>query len=321
MKAKILLLVVSTFSLGMTQQTPVGGVAGVSNTTVLGPGDEVVVDVVELPESFHAKQYRVESDGSLDLPLIGSVPAAGRTVAQLKADIDRRLRTQVLNPHVMVSVATTKSRAVSVMGAVNTPGAQQIEGRRTLFDVVAGAGGLKEDAGDVITVTRQQAEGPLNLPGASVNAATGSSVAEVRVSDLVQQKDPMVNIEMRPHDEVSVPRARLLYVIGDVKKAGGFTLSEKRSLSALEALSLAEGLGPNAAPKSARILRRTAASDTARQQIPVNLKRILAGKDEDIRLQPDDILFVPDNSGRRITAKVAETALATISGIAIWRGF
>ncbi len=327
MIVKSVLLLSAVCTIGAGQQMPGPTPAGnaplavpVSRMYVLGPNDQLSIDVVELPE-FHGKLYRVGADGTIDLPLIGNVPAAGRTLAEVKTDIEHRLRSQVRTPHVSASVTETKSRPVSVMGEVFTPGTQQMDGQRTLFDVLAGAGGLKTDAGDVVTVTRLKSEGPLGLPNAVVDPATGKSTAEVRISDLVQLRDPAVNIAMRAHDEVSVPRAHLLYVIGNVRKPGGFTLSEKRSLSALEALSLAEGFSPNAAPGSARILRATANSDTARQQIPINLKKILSGKEEDMRLQPGDILFVPDNGKRRIAAKTAETALATISGIAIWRGF
>jgi protein involved in polysaccharide export with SLBB domain len=90
-------------------------------------------------------------------------------------------------------------------------------------------------------------------------------------------------------------------------------------VSALEALSMAEGFAPNAAAGSARILRRTSETD-AREQIPIDLKKILAGKAKDMQLSPDDILYVPDNTTRRVTTKTLETALATISGIVIWRG-
>lgn len=287
---------------------------------MLGPNDEVTVTVVELPE-FQAKSYRVSSDGTVDLPLIGNVPAAGHTLGEFKTELTSRLHSQVREPHVTASLAETKSQPVSVMGEVNKPGTQEMDSPKSLFDILAGAGGLKAEAGEVITVKRHQAQGTLDLPGATVDANTKTVTAQVKVRDLVELRDPGVNIAMRPHDEVSVPRSRILYVIGNVRKPGGFTLSEKRSLSALEALSLAEGLAPNAAPKSARILRPTPGSDLARQQIPVDLSRILSGKGEDVHLLPDDILFVPDNSSRRLAAKAAETALATVSGIVIWRGF
>jgi polysaccharide export outer membrane protein len=133
-------------------------------------------------------------------------------------------------------------------------------------------------------------------------------------------RSPSSNIAIRPHDEVFVTPARVLYVIGNVKKPGGFTLSGKRRVSTLEALSLAEGFSPDAAPKSARILRRANDADLTRKQIPVNLKRILSGKEEDIALYPDDILFVPDSKTKKIMARTAEAALATVSGLIIWRG-
>ncbi len=169
------------------------GNGAVSSMYVLGPNDQLSVDVVELPE-FHSKVYRVGSDGTVDLPLIGNVPAAGRTLAAFKAEVERRLRSQVRTPHVVASVTETKSRPVSVMGEVFTPGTQQMDGQKTLFDVLAGAGGLKPDAGDVITITRQKAEGSLGLANAVVDPATGKSTAEVKVSDLVQLRDPAINI-------------------------------------------------------------------------------------------------------------------------------
>jgi len=286
---------------------------------VLGPNDQVIVQVVELPE-FSNKTYRVESNGMVDLPLIGDIPANGLTVGQFRDALTKQLRQQVREPHVMVSVAETKSQAVSVMGEVSQPGTQTMDGPKTLFDVLAGAGGLKTDAGSVITITRHLSEGQLSLPDAVVNQAAGTATGEVTVHAAVELRDPAANIVMRPHDEVFVPRSRLLYVIGNVRKPGGFTMSGKRTVSALEALSLAEGLSPNAAPASARILRKTDETGTTREQIKVNLKRILAGKEEDIGLRPDDILFVPDSTARRFAARAAETALATVSGIIIWRG-
>jgi polysaccharide biosynthesis/export protein len=129
-----------------------------------------------------------------------------------------------------------------------------------------------------------------------------------------------VNILVRPHDEISVSRAQVVYVIGNVRKAGGFTLVQRRSMSVLEALSLAEGLAPNASPAHAKILRKPLSETVPRQQVPVNVKKVLQGKGEDLQLSPDDILLIPDNSMRRITTRAAETGLATVSGLIIWRG-
>jgi len=285
---------------------------------VLGPNDQITVSVVELPE-FSAKSYRIDGDGTVSLPLLGRVHAAGLTLTQFENNLYNALLTQVRTPHVTANVAETRSQAVSVMGAVNTPGMQQIQGSKTLFDVLAAAGGLKPEAGELVTITRQASEGPLNLPNEHRNLADGRTTADVKVRDIVELRDPRVNIVVRAHDEISVSRGMLLYVIGNVHKPGGFTLLQGHPVSALEALSMAEGFAPNAAAGSARILRRTSETD-AREQIPIDLKKILAGKAKDMQLSPDDILYVPDNTTRRVTTKTLETALATISGIVIWRG-
>ncbi|HLK67801.1 MAG TPA: polysaccharide biosynthesis/export family protein [Bryobacteraceae bacterium] len=287
---------------------------------ILGANDQINVEVVELPE-FSGRTYRIDADGSVSLPLVGRVRAAGLTLAQFQDAVEKQLHSQVKNPHVVTGLVEVRSQPVSVMGQVNTPGTEMLQGNKTLFDVLAMAGGLKPDAGDVIKITRQKEEGPLNLKNAAADETTGSVTASVSVRDVVDLRDPSANILMRPHDSISVPRAQVVYVIGNVKKAGGFALSQNKQISALEALSLAEGMAPNAAPKSARISRLVPGDSINREQIKVDLKAILAGKQKDIPMQPDDILYVPDNSARRTTGKILETGLATVSGLVIWRGF
>jgi len=286
---------------------------------ILGPNDQITVDVLELPE-LNGKSYRIDSGGSVSLPLIGRVQAAGMTLTQFEGEVKTRLMTQVRNPHLITGLVETRSQPVSVMGAVNTPGTQQLTGNRTLFDVIATAGGLKPDAGDEIKITRVPAEGPLPLPGAVTDLATGDSVAEVSVRDVVELHNQKTNIQVHPHDEISVARAEVVYVIGDVHKPGGFTLSQRRTITAVEALSLAEGATTTAAPQKARILRISSDGTPARQQIPIDMKKILMGKASDVELQPKDVLFIPDNTAKRASVKAAETALATISGLIIWRG-
>jgi polysaccharide export outer membrane protein len=286
---------------------------------VLGPNDQISIDVVELPE-FNSRSYRVDNDGTVSLPLLGRVKAAGLTLSEFEGDVHSRLQEQVRNPHLVANLIETRSQAVSVMGFVNSPGIHQLQGTQTLFDVLAAAGGLKPEAGDVIIVTRHPEEGTLDLPEAVRDSNSGGMTGQVKVRDVVDLRDPHANIRVLPHDEISVPRAQVLYVIGNVRKAGGFTITQGRSVSALEALSLAEGLAPNAAPASARILRRQSPSGSDREQIPVDLKKILSGKIQDVPLHADDILFIPDNLSRRVGTRAIEMALQTISGVVIWRG-
>jgi polysaccharide export outer membrane protein len=291
----------------------------VPGSYILGPNDQISVEVVELPE-FNSKSYRIDQDGSVSLPLIGRIQAGGLTLTQFETQLVTRLKTQVLNPHLVVGLLETKSQPVSVMGAVNTPGSLQLAGQRTLFDVLAMAGGLKPDAGDEIKITRMRDEGELNVPNASQDPATGNFTAEVSVREVVELQDRKANILVRPHDEISVSRAQIVYVVGDVHKPGGFALSQRRTVSAMEALAMAEGPTTTANARAATVLRTPPDGGPVRKKIPIDMKKVMAGKAEDIQLQPNDVLFIPDNTSRRAVTRTAEVALATISGLIIFRG-
>jgi polysaccharide export outer membrane protein len=130
----------------------------------------------------------------------------------------------------------------------------------------------------------------------------------------MEAKRPEENIRIFPHDVISVPKGEMVYVIGDVKHAGGFVLGEHESISVLQVLSLAEGLGPSSKAQDSRILRVNPNGEQ-RTEIPVNVKTILSGKRKDIPLQRDDILFIPDSNGKKALSRVVD---ATIQA-AIWR--
>jgi polysaccharide export outer membrane protein len=109
--------------------------------------------------------------------------------------------------------------------------------------------------------------------------------------------NPAENIHIKPNDVISVPRADIIYVIGAVKKAGGYALNDNGTRSALQILSLAEGLEKTAAGNRARIMRAIPGSNN-RDEIPIDLKKILAGKSSDVPLRADDILFVPTSGAK-----------------------
>jgi polysaccharide export outer membrane protein len=125
-------------------------------------------------------------------------------------------------------------------------------------------------------------------------------------------------LEIQPHDVITVPRARLVYAIGEVKKPGGFVLREKQSVSVLQVLALAEGLSRTAGAGSARVLRPNPAGGP-REEIPVNLNQLMAGKCADVALQPDDILFVPNSMAKSGLMRAMEAAIQMGTGMAIWR--
>jgi polysaccharide export outer membrane protein len=291
-----------------------------SGTYVLGPEDVITVRVQDIDEysAQNLAAIRVDPEGQIRLPLVGRLSVAGLSVDQVEARVRNGLVGVMNSPEVTVTVTEFGSRPVSVLGAVRNPGVHQISGRKTLFELLSLAGGLNPDAGNAIEITRRVEAGPLPLAGAAQDASGQFLVGKLNVRAVMEAKDPGVNIDVLPNDVITVPKAEQIYVIGAVKRPGGFVLNEKEHMSALQALSLAEGLDGVASAKSARILR-PGATDSTRQEIPIDVSRILNGSAQDVVLYPNDVLFVPTNKARSATMRALEAAVQIGTGMVIYR--
>jgi len=287
---------------------------------ILGPGDQISVFVQDISEEFANKTFRIDTDGELSLPVIGHIRAGGFSISRLEAESKSRLKHVLKDPQVSISLVNFGSQPVSVLGAVNSPGIRQLEGRKTLFEALASAGGLRPDAGYQVKITRDLKWGDIPLPDAQTDPTHHSSVASVKLNDIIGATDPAVNILILPGDAISVPRADLVYVVGSVNKPGGFALNEHSSLSALQVISLAEGLQKTAASNRARILRSVPGSSD-RTEIALNLRKLMNGKNADVQLQPNDILFIPNSGAKAIRDRTLETAIASLTGMAIYGRF
>lgn len=282
---------------------------------VLGPEDQVTLRVLDVDE-IDGKAVRIDLRGYIDVPLVGRVKATGLTVDQLEAEVTRRLKSYVREPKVTIIVSETRSQPISVMGSVNTPGVYHLTGPSTLLQVLSQAGGLRPDAGNKIKITRRKALGPIPLPTAAEDPSGNFSVAEVNVKALLEAKNPRDNIVIKPSDSISIPRAELVYVVGAVRRPGGFILSERESMSVLQALSMAEGLDRLASPKNAVIIRQ---SQAQRNEVAIDVRKILSGQSRDLALSPNDILFIPSSATKGAALRGLEAAIQVGTGVAIWR--
>ncbi len=285
--------------------------------TLSGPEDQLSIQVQDSPE-IGEKQIRVDANGLIYLPLAGEIVAAGRNVEQLRSAIREKLLPFIIQPRVTVNVVDSRSQPVSVLGAVTKPGEYQLIEQKTLYQVLSLAGGLATDAGSTVTITRKKEYGPLPLANSAADPSGKFIVGSIGVKSIMDGTDPQANIVVEPYDTISVPRADRVYVIGSVQKPGAFLLNDRPSLTVLQALSMAEGLQHAAALDRAKILHH-APGKSERVEIAVNLKRVLAGKDADIPLSSDDILFVPNSATKQVTLRALEAAVQTGSGILIWR--
>src|SRR5437868_1385987 len=214
-------LLLSESSPDTKNQTRAQGNRGIDSGYVLGPGDQIAIRVVNF-EEINDKPISIDLSGSIRLPMVGRIPVSGLTIEQVASEISKRLETYVKYPDVSVSVTEFRSQPVSVIGAVKNPGVQQVQGQKTLVEMLSAAGGLDSTtAGSTLKVTRRLEWGPIPLPGAGNDSTNQFSVAQINVKSLLEAKNPEENILVKPYDVISVPRGDTVYVIGEVLKAGG----------------------------------------------------------------------------------------------------
>ena len=140
---------------------------------------------------------------------------------------------------------------------------------------------------------------------------------QVNLKDLLESADSRSNPLVHPGDIVKVTRAGVVYVIGEVRKPGGFALKSNEKISVLQALALSEGLTRTAAKAEARIIR-TDQQSGERKETPLDLGKILAGKAPDPVLDPKDIIFVPNSAAKTTFGRGAEVAAQTLAGLLIF---
>lgn len=295
----------------------IAGTLSAQQGYVLGPDDQIALQAPDI-EEISAKPVRIDLSGNINLPLIGGVRAAGLTPVELQSRLRDRFKKYVKNPDITVSIAEFRSQPVSVLGAVQNPGVHQLQGDKNLFGVLSLAGGLRADAGAAVKITRRREWGRLPLPNAADDPTGQYSVASIPIRSIMGAANPAENIAIKPQDVISVPRAEMIYAVGAVHKSGGFVLGEHESISALQALALAEGLDRTASAQNAKILRATENSPN-RTEIPVDIKKILAGTSADVALKADDILFIPTSAAKNVALRTFEAAIQIGTGVAIYR--
>ena len=295
----------------------------------IGAGDLLEITVLEASELN--RSLRVSAGGEISMPPLGTVKAVGLVPQQLEAVIRELLRRSIMNdPHVAVFVREMNSHPVSVTGAVKKPGVFHISGPKGLLEVLSMSEGLADDAGDTVLVMRganysaETARVPENVSPASLETSLPAppfpdgATVEVDIKNLLDSHDHRYNVPVYPGDVVTVNRAGIVYVLGDVKKPGGFVLHNHETISVLQALALAEGLLPTSAKSQARIVRAAGTSGQP-AELPLDLGKIMQGTSPDTRLQAKDVVFVPKSGGKSAAFRSAEIILGTVPGALIYR--
>jgi polysaccharide biosynthesis/export protein len=307
-------------SVPQTQNAPqFSSDTGVGPDYVIGPEDVLQINVFQVKDLDET--VRVSNDGTIAVPLLGRVVAAGLTPDQLGRKLDKAYGKNLLqNPQVSIFVKEFHAQPVSVIGAVQKPGLYQITGPRTLIEALSMAGGLASGKGNgtpgkEVYVTRQGGFRDLHVvPG--MQLMTTNKVA-IDLKDLLYTKDTGLNIPIQPRDIIAVAKANVIYVAGGgVRKPGGFVLEDRDEVTVIQAMAMAEGLAPDAAKHRARIIHTKA--DGSRVEIPVDIDKVLKEKAPDPTLAADDILYIPLSGGKSALRKSTNAIVQTVSGMLIF---
>lgn len=247
----------------------------------IGPRDVIKVEVEEAPNL--PPEHTVAEDGSISFDPIGKIKAQGLTESELENDIRQRLERQGMRrATVTVTVTAFRSRPVLVLGAVMTPGNQTTSGSSRLMEVLLAAGGLSPEHGPTVQVRRQADNGLADQ-------------VTVQVADLIEKLDPDVNLPILAGDVINVAAARMItvHILGAVKNVGSLTFKNTERVSVLAAIAKAGGLAETASRKIA-IKRKDPQSDRL-DEVLVDFKRILDGKDPDVELRDGDVLVAKES--------------------------
>ena len=274
----------------------------------LGPGDQFLISVPQAQE-IDQRPFRVDSDGNIELPLIGKVHAAGLTQRGLETVLATRLRDYIREPQVTITITQFRSEPVFFLGAFRTPGIYPLQGGRTLVEMLAIVGGLQPTASRRITITRRAEYGTIDLPNAVKDPARKISSVEISLDSLTRNINPDEDIVLKAYDIVTAETAQPVFVSGEVTKPSAIPLNEEQSISVTQALTQAGGFTKDASRGKVRVLRPILGT-TRRAEIDVNLNRIYEGKENDFPLLPNDVLYVPRATARAILGPVG-TALLT----------
>jgi polysaccharide export outer membrane protein len=278
----------------------------------IGPDDLIGISVYDAPEL--TRTVRVGADGTIRLPMLKQrIPASGLFPSDLETTVAEALKKEdiFVDPIVTVSVVEYRSRPINVVGAVKLPLTFQSTGTITLLDALSRAGGLSDTAGAEVLVSRSQ-------PGADGNSVL--LTRRIAVKDLIDAADPELNIKLEGGEEIRVPEAGRVYVVGNVKKPGAFPIKDTSETTVFKVLAMSEGLMPYST-KLAYIYRREGGA-AGKSEIPIELEKIMHRKAPDVPLMANDILYIPDNSGRRKTMtaldRIATFGAGTVSGVLVY---
>jgi len=276
---------------------------------IIGRGDAIAI------QAFHCEEisrtWRVGEGGEINIPMVGTVQAAGLTVEALERELAAKLKPFIQEPQVSVQITEYRSQPVTVTGAVERPGVVQMQGTKRLFDIMVMVGGPK-DAGESLTITRSEKNGTIPLPNARLQLADEGKfwTASLDLDDVQNRRSPEANVIMMPDDVINVERkqVKLVHIIGEVARPGSVELLSNDSVSITKLVAIAGGLTRSAAPKRA-VIRKIGHEGIRADVAVIDLKKVMAGHSADLELSGGDVVIVPSSQLATFLNATSQSAL------------
>lgn len=265
----------------------------------LSPGDLIAVGIFQ--QLDYQSTVRINQDGAVQLPLIGSVPLEGLTVHEAQARIADRLRTGGFyrDPEVIIQVLDTVNSTVTITGEIYR--IVPVSTERSLRDVLLTAGGLPANASHTIKIVRPGMENPIVV---NLGTDLASSTA--------------ANIPIHPHDIIQISRASVVYVLGAFAHQGEIPLDQAQPLTLLQAAALSGGINFEARYNDLRLIRTVVKNGKPdRVLVALDIKKIRDGKADDPILQADDIVFLPTDAMKASLKSVGSAGILSLVSILI----
>jgi polysaccharide export outer membrane protein len=269
----------------------------------ISSGDLLEVSMFENPDL--SGRFRVDERGDITIPLIGRLNVEGDTAEEAAALIEKRfVDAQILQPaesHATVFIAEYATQGITVNGEVRSPGVYPTLGIRKLNDVIAAAGGVTVAFAPQVVITHR------NDPGNPVTVDYNPAALRPVIPD----------VQIFPGDSILIPRAGIVYVLGNVNRAGGYVLDGRRALTVEEAMALAGGSSKAAALNRVQLVRTL--EDGRREAITIPVNLIYKGRAPDVALKDGDVLFVPMSTGKMVAEQAVSSALGIGTQVAVYR--
>ncbi len=269
----------------------------------IGPVDQVDVTMFESPElSGH---FRVDAQGDITLPLLGRVHVQGKTAEEVATTVERRyVEADILkqdNAHATVFLAEYTTQKITVNGEVKSPGMLPALGVRMLNEVITSAGGELPTASSNVVITRKSDPGnPITI-----------EYNPWALTPVIPQ------VQIFPGDSILVPKAGVVYVLGDVVRSGAYVLDGRRPLTVEVVMGMAGGGGRGAALKKVHLVRTLEGGQ--KEDVVLAVNQIYKGKAPDVVLKDGDILWVPTSTAKLATEQGISSALGIGTQIVTYR--